>query len=83
MIIMSHLSVSDGYELVDGTAIQNYVGGVYIQVYFRNGTSNETVYEYHIPERCDKVIKDEEIIATYGNDLKYWVCPPTDMILEG
>ena len=59
MMVLTRLTKKDSFELEDGYTIDNYIGGVYIQVdYEYNDTTTDYVpsnkTQYDLPQNCTK-----------------------------
>ena len=57
MMVLTRLTKKDSFELEDGYTIDNYIGGVYIQVdYEYNDTTTDYVpsnkTQYDLPQNC-------------------------------
>ena len=86
MLVMTKLKVEEGFAMQEGTTIENYIGGVYVQV--RYGESNETEadrskvsYEYSLPINCTELINGnsyEEVLDPFFED---YLCPDRNMLL--
>ena len=74
-----------GLDLLEGTTIDQYIGGVYVQVLYGNSTEDESnvEYEYHLPIPCKKLVEGTKIEKEADLYLENYMCPDVNMELRG
>ena len=82
MAVLTNLTLNDDYVLPEGEAIENYIGGVYMQEIY-NSTEQQYNRLYYLPQDCADVFPHLHEHPTLKKAMKGYQCPPVSMSLLG